>query len=174
MENYKKAFIELIANEGEFKVDARDRMDWTSGKIGVGNLIGTKYGISAGTYPNEDIPNLTLDRAALLYKRDWWDYFKGDSLPYAIGFNLLDAEVNHGHGVGVKFLQQALGFTGKDVDGKVGPMTIGKLSVQNEDKLLLAFFGIRLRYFTQIKTWPTYGKGWANRISDNLIRASQL
>lgn len=169
MPKFETAFAELIGNEGGYKAEKTDRMDWTSGKVGVGELRGTKYGISAGTYPNLDIKSLTLDEARAIYKRDWWDQFKGDLMPYETAFQVFDSEVNHGQKMGVKFLQRALNVAD---DGLIGNMTLTALNKANEDQVLLRFLAIRLRYFTGIPTWNTYGRGWANRVADNLMKAA--
>ena len=31
--------------------------------------------------------------------------------------------------------------------------------------------GHRLRFLTDLKTWPDFGRGWARRIADNLMGA---
>ena len=41
----------------------------------------TKYGISKRAYPDEDIKELTVERAKELYKKDYWDRFKVESFP---------------------------------------------------------------------------------------------
>ena len=170
MTKFLTAFGELIGNEGGFKKEAKDRMDWTSGVIGVGRLVGTKYGISAGTYPNLDIEKLTLAEAQDIYKRDWWDRFKGDQLPYELAFQIFDSEVNHGKTMGVRFLQRALSVA---TDGALGPITLDKVLRADEDKLIMRFLAIRLRFFTDCKTWDTHGRGWARRVADNLIMATE-
>ena len=59
------AFNVTFAAEGEtLDRTPSDRGNWTSGVIGVGTLVGSKFGISAATYPTLDIPNLTRDGAA--------------------------------------------------------------------------------------------------------------
>ena len=55
---FDKAFDRLIGHEGEFTNDPKDRGNWTTGVIGRGQLKGTKFGISAMTYPHLDIINL--------------------------------------------------------------------------------------------------------------------
>lgn len=170
MTNFTVAFGELIGNEGGFKRQASDRMDWTSGKVGVGLLVGTKYGISAGTYPTVDIVNLSLEGAQRIYKKDWWDSFQGDQLPYELAFQVFDAEINHGHKMGVKFLQRALKLTD---DGYIGPLTLNAVKSAPESMVILRFLAIRLAYFTQCKTWDIDGRGWANRVSMNMLKATE-
>lgn len=173
MSNFEKAFEELIGNEGGFKCEATDRMDWTGGQVGKGVLVGTKYGISAGTYPHLDIKNLRLEDAKKIYKNEWWDQFQGDKLPYELAFQIFDSEVNHGHGMGVKFLQKALNFKPEDVDGKLGRITLATIDGVDEDKIILRFLAMRMKFFTAIKTWNTYGRGWANRVADNMLAATE-
>lgn len=170
MTNFEKAFGELIGNEGGYKCESTDRMDWTSGIIGKGELRGTKYGLSAGTYPTLDIKNLTLEQAQAIYMRDWWLRFKGDLFPYELAFQVFDAEVNHGHGMGIKFLQRALGVQD---DGIFGPVGVAALRDKDEDKVIMRLLAIRIRYFIQIGTWNSYSKGWMNRVATLLIAATE-
>ena len=69
--NFDEAFKTVIGHEGGFTQNPKDTGNWTLGKVGAGINKGTKYGIAANTYPNEDIKNLTLERAKQLYKRDF-------------------------------------------------------------------------------------------------------
>lgn len=171
--NFDQAFKELIGHEGGYKCEAKDRMDWSSGVIGKGELRGTKYGLSAGTYPNLDIKNVTLDQAKAIYHKDWWTRFGGDAMEYELAYQVFDAEVNHGQKMGVRFLQQALLIPSKDVDGLMGPQTRKALAGKDQDKVIMRVLGVRLRFFTQIKSWDTYGRGWANRVANLLIAATE-
>lgn len=145
---YDECFDMLIGHEGGFTDDARDRGNWTSGVIGRGELRGTKYGISAMSYPHEDIRNLTLKRAKELYKRDYWDAMMCDDLPPGLAFVTFDTAVNSG----TKRAGQFLAGAGNALD----------------------FMAARLDFLTQIATWPTYGKGWAKRCAAVLQQASNL
>ena len=48
-----------------------------------------------------------------------------------------------------------------------------RLAVRMADphKLAARFNGHRLRFLTDLKTWPDFGRGWARRIADNLMGA---
>ena len=61
--NFDQAFTALIGNEGNYTLNHKDRGNWTGGMSGAGQLRGTKYGISAASYPAVDIKNLTLEAA---------------------------------------------------------------------------------------------------------------
>ena len=51
------------AHEGGFQKMHNDRANWTGGQVGVGTLVGTKYGITCLDLRGVDIQNLTLDQA---------------------------------------------------------------------------------------------------------------
>lgn len=125
----------------------------------------TKYGISKRAYPNEDIVNLTVERACTLYKRDYWDRLKADDLPGKVRYAVFDAAVNSGVAQAVKWLQRA---AGAQVDGVMGPRTLQKVAEVDPLSLAVQFLAIRLEFMTELKTFQTYGRGWTKRIVDNL------
>lgn len=163
--NFDKAFELVIGHEGGFTLHSGDPGNWTGGKVGIGTLKGTKYGIAASSYPKEDIKNLTIDKAKQIYKRDYWDKAKCDSLPDGLRFHVFDVSVNSGVSRGVKTLQQALGV---DVDGVIGNKTIAAAKAQNTGETLLSFYSFRIAFYTSLNTFSTFGKGWMNRVSSNL------
>jgi lysozyme family protein len=120
-DNYDTAFKLVVGHEGGFTNDRNDRGNWTSGVIGKGTLRGTKYGISAMSYPTTDIKNLTLDQAKEIYRTDFWNKAQCDLMPIGVDYLLFDASVNHGVSRANRFLQEALGVTadGKIVNGRV-------------------------------------------------------
>jgi lysozyme family protein len=87
----------------------------------------TKYGISKRAYPDEDIKELTVERAKELYKRDYWDRFRTGSLPDRLRYIYVDMCINMGGGRAIKILQEACNSKNAnkiDVDGGIGPATI--------------------------------------------------
>lgn len=164
--NFDHAFERLIGHEGGLSLDPNDRGNWASGKIGVGELVGTKFGVSAMAYPHMDIRNLTLAEAKAIYRADYWG--RADDLPDAVRFDFFDAAVNSGYRQAAKWLQRAAGAMD---DGIIGPKTI--LAVRMADPQLLAkrFNGHRLRAMADMPAWPSQGRGWARRIAANLLGA---
>lgn len=159
--NFDKAFELLIGNEGEFSNDAKDSGNWTSGRIGIGKLLGTKYGISAASYPKLDIANLTLQEAKIIYRQDFWL----EELPPFIAFDFFDTAVNSGKKRAILLLQKSLGVV---EDGKFGPKTVAALA-QATPRLSSIFNAHRLIFMANTSSWETYGKGWARRIANNLL-----
>ena len=154
MMNFDIAFDRLIGHEGGYVNDSRD----PGGE--------TKYGISKRAYPDVDIKALTLEQARTIYRRDWWDRLQIDSLPEAIRFPMFDAAVNSGPGNAARWLQRAAGVAD---DGRIGPVTIAAVKAANPEALAARMHGHRLRFMTQLTTWPTFGRGWAVRVAENLI-----
>ena len=166
--DFNTAFDRLISSEGGFTKDTRDSGNWTGGRVGAGILKGTKYGISAASYPDQDIERLTLDQAKRIYERDFWD-FLDDAHP-AVRFQLFDAAVNHGHGNAIRMLQRAIGVAD---DGGWGQISQAALSAMDLNDVLMRFVGYRLKFWASLQSFDTYGRGWTVRGADNLLFASQ-
>lgn len=167
--NFDDVFERLLGHEGVFQNDRNDRGNWTTGVIGQGQLKGTKYGISAMTYPNEDIRNLMKNRAKFLYKRDFWERVGADKLHIAVGFQLMDAAINHGTGNAIRMMQRAVDVAD---DGVFGPVTRKGVEDTGIDDTLKLFNAERIEFFTKISTFSRYGKGWMRRVANNLRYAA--
>ena len=163
--NFDKAFELLIGHEGGYTTNPKDAGNWTGGKQGVGVNKGTKYGIAANSYPNLDIKNLTLDQAKAIYKRDYWDKVKGDQLPPSLAFHVFDMAVNSGVSRGIKLLQKTIGT---NEDGIIGPKTLAAVNVMNANHAIQIYNANRLQFYTSLRDFTTFGKGWVNRVANNL------
>ncbi len=167
---FDRAFARLIGHEGAYSDDPQDPGNWTGGRVRVGRLLGTKYGIAANTYGDLDIPSLTLDQAKAIYHRDWWLKAGADQLHPAIVYQLWDFAVNAGMGTAKRALQRAVRTAD---DGQIGPLTLAAVRAMNTNDVLLRFAAQRLRHYTALSTWRTYGKGWANRVAGQLDYAAE-
>lgn len=161
--NFADAFAFVIGQEGGLSMDAGDKGNWTGGKVNVGTLKGTKYGISAAAYPAEDIPNLTLDRARFLAKRDYWDKFSGDALPYPIALGMFDCGYNEGPAEAARLAQKTLGLA---VDGVVGRATIAGLLTCSVPKFARKFCINRIVAYASLAYWVEDHDGWVGRVLD--------
>lgn len=154
MLTFDQAFDILIGHEGGYVNDPRD----PGGE--------TKYGISKRAYPKENIKDLTLAQAKAIYYRDYWLKCGCDKAP-AAAFDVFDMAVNSGVGASIKTLQRAAGVT---PDGAIGPVTQRAIGAMDPERLAARFNGWRLDFLNDLPTWPTYGRGWAQRIAENLKR----
>lgn len=145
--NWERSYPHVLAFEGGLSLDPRDKGNWTGGAVGEGKLKGTKYGISAGSYPDEDIPNLTKERALQLYKRDYWDPSGAGALPWPLCLIHFDTAINAGNGRANKFLASS----GRDP---------------------FIYLAQRLEWYTTLDDWNVWGAGWSRRIA-KLMKLAQ-
>jgi len=153
-ENFELVMDELFRHEGGYVNHKSD----PGGE--------TKYGISKRSYPNVDIRALTKEQARAIYRRDYWAKIKGDELPAGIDLVTMDPAVNSGVARGVKWLQGAIGFSGVDVDGKVGPKTLKRANSVNTVNAIKSACAARMSFLRGLKTWTTFGKGWTRRVAE--------
>lgn len=137
----------------------------------------TRYGISKRAYPEEDIANLTVERAKELYRRDYWDALDLSDIEHQrIAAYVFDMAVNMGPERAVKVLQAALNALGETLarDGKLGPATRGALGrIRHVDRLLYAMISERGHYYVELtqvrpKLKRFFG-GWILRAFDPLV-----
>lgn len=161
--NFDIAFEKVIGHEGGFTDDRRDRGNWTTGVIGKGELKGTKYGVSAMTYPHLDIRNLTLAQAKAIYLQDFWIKAACDELPSGLDYMVFDMAINHGVAGAGRIVQTALGVK---ADGVLGPVSLKAVRERDPKKLIIETAVRRMLFFTRISTFATFGLGWTRRCFD--------
>ena len=166
MTAFDTSFNTVIGVEQGYTTDPRDSGNWTGGAVGKGICKGTKYGISAASYPDVDIANLTLDAAKAIYLRDFWDRLQLSQLDAGLAFQCFDAAVNCGVGAAAKWMQRAAGTA---QDGVIGALTIGALRAADPWRMACRVDAYRLLSNAQAGAWATYGKGWSIRLANNLI-----
>lgn len=160
----------LLSHEGGYSADRNDPGNWTGGRVGVGALKGTKYGIAANTYPHLDIKTLTRAQAVAIYRSDFWERARCDRLPAAVAFQLLDGAVNSGINQSARWLQRAVGVAD---DGLIGPATIAAIRAADPNDVVLRFNGHRIDFMTRLRNWRHHGAGWMRRIAANLHFAAE-
>lgn len=112
-----------------------------------------------------DMRTIPMSVVESIYKRKYWDKVRADEMPESVRFALFDYAVNSGPGAAIRALQRVLGVAD---DGVIGPMTLSAAQAQSAG-LGARLNGYRLKFMTDLKIWPTFGKGWARRIADNLM-----
>lgn len=162
---FRRALDWLDGHEGTFSNDPDDR----------GGV--TKFGISKKSYPEEDIRNLTRERAEYLYARDFWlkpgiSEIPGDDLAVKV----FDFAVNAGPSRAIRVLQQSLNHLGEAlrIDGVLGPKTLGAcedlVAAGGEQALLATFSMFQLRRYLEIierdSSQRKFLLGWARRAAD--------
>ena len=151
--NFDEAFDRLMKHEGGYVNDPKD----PGGE--------TKYGISKRSYPDEDIANMTPDRAKVIFRRDFWDKVHGDKLHDGVAWQLADFAYHSGPATAIRYLQRAVGVAD---DGDWGPASQAAADEMSETDTIMRLNGERLDLMTRLKNWPAHGRGWARRIAQNL------
>lgn len=144
-------FRRILTYEGGFVDDPYD----PGGK--------TKYGISEKAYPDVNLDTLTLEDAASIYWRDYWNAARCQDLPPLLRYLHFDTAVNMGVRRAVKFLQQAARV--KD-DGIFGPVTMKAVETTPPYTIFRRYCALRLKRYADLKTFSRFGRGWVRRVAD--------
>ena len=133
----------------------------------------TNMGITLATYRQwSDDPGLGSPRvedmtertARAIYRSLYWNPLRADTLPIGVDLSVFDMGVNAGIWRSARLLQRALGFTGEEVDGCIGPETLGRRS---ESTIRARSSPIwpngRRRITGRWPIFPIFGAGWLNR-----------
>lgn len=157
MTAFDDAFDALMGNEGGYANHPADPGGETMWGITCRVARASGY-----TGAMRDLPRETAKRIA---KVQYWDAAHCDELDERVAFQVFDTVYNGGQPI--KWLQQAVGAV---PDGIFGPATAEALRHNDPLKVMMRFNAYRLRYLGNLKNWPTFGHGWANRIADNLLK----
>jgi len=131
-------------HEGGFQKNPNDKGNWTSGQVGVGELKGTNFGISAAQFPTVDIENLTVAQAKQIYftaSQRYWNPLYAQIKDQFITNKLFDLGVPFGPGTAVKILQGVLQpqFPSVTPDAAFGPATLAAVNESDPHSLLIAY-----------------------------------
>lgn len=157
MDNFPDAFTRLIGNEGGYTVDNGGATMW-----GVTEAVARDWGYAG------DMHALPQATAFMIARVRYWNPNRCDDLDPRLAFQVLDAAYNGGHPV--QWLQQSCSVA---VDGVFGAVTLGAIRNTDPLKMIMRFDAYRLLYLAGLNQWPTYGKGWANRIAHNLLAGAE-
>jgi lysozyme family protein len=158
--NFAICFAWTVGQEGNYSDDPTDPGNWTGGKIGSGTLKGTMFGISAASYPDLDIGNLTMEAAQGIYQSDYWAKIQGDFLALPVARAAFDSAVNDGVRSAILWLQAAAGVS---PDGKLGPITIAAANAM-PSQVAGATLVHRMIAYTSDSDWLQDGLGWTRRV----------
>lgn len=175
MANFNKAIDLILKNEGGYQAHPNDKGNYNS----KGQLVGTKYGISAKTlerwkaYPvtTIDMQNLSITEAKEIYFKYYWLRIQGNSIKDQDNAELIfDHSVNAGVGGSSKLVQYVLNDFGATltVDGEIGAQTLHVLNVTDQERFFDAFKKARVSYYISISggSNSVFAKGWIKRVMD--------
>ena len=120
----------------------------------------------------EDVKNLTVEEARLIYKTNYFLGPKLDKLPVAIQPQMFDMSINHGAGRAIKILQKTVNtYVPTSIDGGIGPQTIKNtnkcIELYSAKKLNNKMVDNRILFFESIvrnnESQRVFLKGWIKR-----------
>jgi lysozyme family protein len=115
----------------------------------------TMKGVTQATYndwrrrwgkPQQSVRLITDAELKAIYKAGYWDTVNGDTLFSGVDYAAFDAAVNSGPGAAEKWLLRAVGSS-------------------DHSETVKRLCAARLAFVRSLKTWATFGKGWASRIA---------
>ena len=162
MSVFQNLFNRLMEHEGGYVNHPTDPGGETM--YGVTKRVARAHGYNG---PMRSLPKATAQAIA---DKSYWQAINGDDLPRAVAWQVVDAAYNHGNKQAAKFLQRAIGAS---ADGIIGPRTLAKVKAMDQNDIIFLFLAERLEFFTNLRIWQTFGKGWARRIVGNLRWAAK-
>lgn len=134
---FDRAMKWVFDREGGFQKNPKD-----SGNYYLGELVGTKYGISAASWAwKYDIPNLTKEQARAIYFEHYWMASRANGMEWPLNLLVFDTAVLHGLGTAKAWVEEV----------GLNPY---------------AFAAKRLRVYTNSNEewWDEFGRGSVNRV----------
>ena len=166
-ENFDKCLEMLLSHEGGFVNHPEDPGGITN--LGVTKKVYDEWTGREST--EQEMRDLTPEDVAPIYKKNYWDRVKGDSLPSGLDWACFDWAVNSGSGRPAKAVQRAVGAT---ADGAIGPATLG-LIMEKDPKFIIEYVhDVRQDFYKSLKTFETFGRGWTRRNKETLHQALDM
>jgi len=165
--NYNKCLETILHHEGGYVNHPKDPGGETN--LGVTKRVYEEWG------GDKAMKDLFVEDVAPIYKKNYWDKVKGDSLPDGLDLCVFDFGVNAGPGRSAKYLQNMIGTV---ADGGIGPNTLKKVD-EYVDKhglvnTIVNFQSARQSYYEQLSTFETFGRGWTRRVDETTKLAKSL
>jgi lysozyme family protein len=141
--NFAKCVKLVLVHEGGNDDDPRDPGGRTSRGI-----IQTEWTEWRKTHPGlpSDVWQAPQDQVGAIYKQKYWDALDCDHLPAGVDYCVFDYGVNSGIGRAGKVLKACQPAAPKDLINKICDE--------------------RLAFLKQLRTWPTFGRGWSTRVAE--------
>ena len=167
-------------SEGGYSNDPTDGGNWKNGIV-----VGSNFGITwqdvvaayGSNYPitAEFMRNITPDFAKKVMRIQYWNVVNAGNLWAGLDLMVFDFGFNAGNGTSAEELQVLLGFTGRNVDGDIGRMTVAAANaIGDKAAFLKKLRDAELDHYKKLRLWSRDGNGWTNRANDRLALALRM
>jgi len=166
-DNYQHCLEMILHHEGGYVNHPKDPGGETN--LGITKRVYEDFG---GT---KDMKDLTVEDAAPIYEKNYWNRLKCDDIPNGLDLCVFDFGVNAGTGRSAKYLQTLIGTV---ADGGIGPNTLKALEAYVQVEGLAAtidtYQSNRQKYYEKLSTFETFGRGWTRRVVETTSSAHKL
>ena len=176
--NFEKALAQTLKNEGVFN----GKTGYVNDKNDNGGE--TNYGITKAKARecgyNGKMCDIPFNKVKEIYYNEYWKKSNADNISnFNISFLLFDFAVNTGVKNACKKLQIAINkISGSKlvIDGIIGQKTINAIDkyINNEhyhfyvNQLEKTYIAEILNYYSSLSKFNIFGKGWINRVANNI------
>jgi len=157
----------LLEHEGGYVNNVHDKGGMTN--LGVTKKVYDKWIDREST--EQEMRDLTPDDVAPIYKKNYWDRVKGDSLPSGLDWACFDWAVNSGSGRPAKAVQRAVGA---EPDGAIGPQTLGLIMEKDPEFIIDYVYIVRKAFYEGLDDYKHFGRGWSRRNKETLKQALSM
>jgi lysozyme family protein len=105
---------------------------------------------------------------------DFWNRTRCDALPSGIDLMVFDHAVNAGPDRAGRALQLACGQKRAEIDGAIGPDTLGQVSLSDTLTLLDALTAMQRTGYRQMAAYGLFGENWLARLDRRRTKALEL
>jgi lysozyme family protein len=122
----------------------------------------------------DDIRHLTCATVRAMYLADFWNRSRCDGMPAGIDLMVFDHAVNAGADRAGRALQLAVGHNREDIDGAIGPDTLGRIDLSDTLTLLDSLAAMQRTGYRQMAAFGLFGDGWLARLDRRRAKAQEM
>lgn len=150
--NRQASFMATMVWEGRdrLSLDPHDPGNYTGGKVGIGKLMGSRFGVSAmvAARMGKTPASLTVDDALKVFIESYWNPVAADMMAAGVDHCVSDDAYNAGAG-------SALGRWRRG----------GWTKASDPVATIHAYSARRLSFLEALRTWRLFSRGWAARVA---------
>ena len=159
MKTFEDALTVVLGQEKGYVNDPVDPGGATN--FGITQAVARAHGYQG------DMQDFTQDAASAIYRSDYWNACKCDSLAWPLSLYVFDCAVNQGPGTAIRVLQHSLGTV---EDGIIGSMTL-QLAAKYTPWTAARFMALRAIRYMASPEFSHDGEGWLTRLFSVTVQA---
>lgn len=170
-ENFSASLAATLKHEGGWSDHPRDPGGATMKGI---TLATYRLWHSNPRLKADDLRAIPKAEVQAIYEAMYWNAVQGDELPHGIDHMVFDMAVNAGVRRSSLQLQTAIGMSGRDLDGVIGPRTLEATRTQDYMALINTLADLHERHYRSLSTFDAFGRGWLRRLAQRVAHARNL